>query len=39
MATVAGPAAVVGDDPVPDTRWCGDITYIATVDGWVIWQR
>lgn len=20
---------------VPDTRWCGDITYIATVDGWV----
>ena len=18
----------------PDTRWCGDITYVATVDGW-----
>src|SRR6476646_261064 len=19
----------------PDTRWCGDITYVQTVDGWV----
>src|SRR5690242_7881976 len=41
--TVAGQrpidaADLIGQDftaEQPDTRWCGDITYVATVDGWV----
>jgi len=41
--TVAGQRPVdapdlIGQDftaEAPDTRWCGDITYVATVDGWV----
>jgi transposase InsO family protein len=41
--TVAGQrpidaADLIGQDftaEQPDTRWCGDITYAATVDGWV----
>jgi hypothetical protein len=29
---------LIGQDftaAAPDTRWCGDITYVRTVDGWV----
>ena len=41
--TVAGEnpvdaADLIGRDftaPAADVRWCGDITYIKTVDGWV----
>ena len=41
--TVAGQRPIdapdlIGQDftaEAPDTRWCGDITYVATVDGWV----
>ena len=41
--TVAGQRPVDAPDLIgqdftaaqPDTRWCGDITYVATVDGWV----
>jgi transposase InsO family protein len=41
--TVAGQRPVDAPDPLgrnftaeaPDTRWCGDITYVRTVDGWV----
>ena len=41
--TVAGQRPVdapdlIGQDftaTMPDTRWCGDITYVRTVDGWV----
>jgi transposase InsO family protein len=41
--TTAGARAVDAPDLIgqdftaeqPDTRWCGDITYIKTVDGWV----
>jgi putative transposase len=41
--TVAGARPVdapdlLGQDftaAAPDTRWCGDITYVRTVDGWV----
>jgi transposase InsO family protein len=41
--TVAGQAPVgapdlIGQDftaDAPDIRWCGDITYVKTVDGWV----
>lgn len=44
VADHAGPAPdrdapdLLGQDftaALPNTRWCGDITYIATVDGWV----
>ena len=41
--TVAGQRPIdapdlIGQDftaEAPDTRWCGDITYVQTVDGWV----
>jgi putative transposase len=41
--TVAGQRPIDAPDLIgqdftaaqPDTRWCGDITYVATVDGWV----
>jgi len=41
--TIVGPRPVdapdlIGQDftaAAPDTRWCGDITYVRTVDGWV----
>ena len=41
--TVAGQRPVDAPDLIgqdftaaqPDTRWCGDITYVQTVDGWV----
>jgi transposase InsO family protein len=41
--TIAGQQPVdapdlIGQDftaAAPDTRWCGDITYVRTVDGWV----
>jgi putative transposase len=41
--TVAGQQPVDAPDLIgqdftaaqPDTRWCGDITYVQTVDGWV----
>jgi transposase InsO family protein len=41
--TVAGQQPVDAPDLIgqdftaeqPDTRWCGDITYVRTVDGWV----
>ena len=41
--TIAGPRPIdapdlIGQDftaAAPNTRWCGDITYVNTVDGWV----
>jgi putative transposase len=41
--TIAGQRPVDAPDLIgqdftaeqPDTRWCGDITYVRTVEGWV----